>query len=260
MAQSDFPFKLKNKGYFWFLLSVFQFSFSIFSFCQEEAESESQIITDFKEAPLYVSAGAQLGQYFGPEYGRRFPFRLTAEAGLWFQYSLFRQIPFYSGLEWQWRGYDIDNFKTEQNQNGNTFELKTKGQVNIHYLNFPFLLQIPAHNTETKLHFLAGLNTSFRFLYVDNYCADYQIPEIGFRFDSCYRKVRNDAMDYIDFHGVAGLNYQPHPRLMLMLLGAYKLGGISISKENFITRRELNTHFSLKILFQIGRIENLPFL
>ncbi len=218
------------------------------------------IITQFDDAPLYVTAGLQYGSYYGPEFNRNFPYKLTTEFGFWFEYSLFQQFPFYSGLEWQWRGYNIDNEKRGTNQNGMEFIQKVKGKVDIQYLTVPFLFRFPAGKPEKKFQFLLGLNTSLRFLYKDNYCADYQIPEIGFTFDSCYSKFRNDAMDFIDFHGVAGAIYRLHPKVSVLFLGSYKLGGFSISKENFLTRRELNTNFSIKVLWQIWELRKLPFI
>lgn len=213
----------------------------------------------FEDAPLYITAGAQYGSYYGPEFRTRFPYRPGTELGFWIEYSLFQKYPFYSGLEWQWRGYIIDSEKSGTNQSGMKFTQKANGKVDLHYLSIPFLFRLPYENTAQKLRLLLGINTSLRFLYKDNYCAEYRVPEIGFQFDSCYSKFRNDAMDYIDFHGVAGMIYQLHPRVSVLLLGAYKLAGVSISKENFITRRELNNHFSLKVMYKIGRLKDLPF-
>jgi hypothetical protein len=224
----------------------------------QEAETR-RVVFDFDDIPLLVSAGVQYGSYYGSEYNRRFPFKVTAELGLWFEYALFQKYPFYSGLEWQWRGYDINSEKKGKNQNGMDFIQTSKGRVDLHYLSIPLLFRYPLDNPTGKIRLLAGLNTAFRFLYKDSYCSDYQIPQTGFKFDSCYSKFRNDAMDYIDFHGVAGLIFNFHPRASLLLLGAYKLGGISISKENFLTRRELNNHFSLKLLWKVGRLKDLPF-
>jgi len=45
----------------------------------------------------------------------------------------------------------------------------------------------------------------------------------------------------------------------LLAMGSIKGAGLSLSKENFFTTTELSNVFSIKLLYTVTNLDNLPF-
>lgn len=229
-----------------------------FGYGQDE-EEVPEIITNWEDAPLYLSAGPTLSRYQNSQSSLNFPFKLKGEGGFLFQYSLNEQFPFWSGLEFQMRGYSIRNFKSGNLPDGRYFEDKISGDGKMNYLVFPIMFSIPAEKPEKKLHFLAGASIGFRVYSRIKFKAVRSIPSDTLEIPVEYDNVGNDAIDLLDFNFVAGLSYRIRPGMEILATGSYKVIGFSIGQENFFSRREKNTLFSLKLVYRIGRITDLPF-
>jgi hypothetical protein len=173
-------------------------------YCQEEDEIP-EIITNWEDAPLYLSAGPTLSRYQNTQSPLNFPFTLKGEGGFLFQYSLNQQFPFWSGLEFQMRGYSISNFKSGNLPDGRYYEDKISGDGKMNYLVFPMLFSIPASMPEKKLHFLAGASIGLRVYSRIKFKAVRSIPSDTLEIPVEYDDVGNDAIDLMDFNLAGGV-------------------------------------------------------
>jgi hypothetical protein len=222
-------------------------------------EEVPEIITNWEDAPLYLSAGPILSQYENSQSPLNFPFKLNGEGGFLFQYSLNQQFPFWSGLEFQMRGYSISNFKSGKLPDGRNYEDKVTGDGKMNYLVFPIIFSVPASKPEKKLHFLAGASIGLRVYSRIKFKAVRSIPSDTLVIPIEYDDVGNDAIDLLDFNVAGGLSYRIRPGMEILATGSYKVIGFSTGQENFFSRNEKNTLFSLKLVYRIGRITDLPF-
>jgi hypothetical protein len=227
-------------------------------FCQDE-EEVPEIITNWEDAPLYLSGGPTLSQYQNSQSRLHFPYKVKGEGGFLFQYSLNQQFPFWSGMEFQMRGYSISNIKTGHLPDGRYYEDKVTGDGKMNYLVFPLLFSIPAEKPEKKLHFLAGASIALRVYSRIKFKAVRSIPSDTLEILVEYDDVGNDAIDLLDFNVVGGLSYRIRPGMEILATGSYKMIGFSMGQENFFSQKEKNTLFSLKLLYRIGRMTDLPF-
>ncbi len=225
----------------------------------QEEEEIPEIITNWEDAPLYLSAGPTLSRYQNTQSPLNFPFTLRGEGGFLFQYSLNQQFPFWSGLEFQMRGYSISNFKSGNLPDGRYYEDKISGDGKMNYLVVPMLFSIPASKPEKKLHLLAGASIALRVYSRLKFRAVRAIPSDTLEIPVEYDDVGNDAIDLMDFNLMGGLSYRIRPGMEILATGSYKVLGFSIGQENFFSRREKNTLFSLKLVYRIGRMTDLPF-
>lgn len=239
-------------------LVILLFCVPFFGFGQDD-EEVPEIITNWEDAPLYLSAGPTLSQYQNSQSPLQFPFKLKAEGGFLFQYSLNQQFPFWSGMEFQMRGYSISNFKSGKLPDGRYYEDKVSGDGRMNYLVFPLLFSIPAEKPEKKLHFLAGTSISLRIYSRIKFKAVRSIPSDTLEIPVEYDDVGNDAIDLLDFNVIGGVTYRIKPGFEILATGSYKMIGFSMGQENFFSQKEKNTLFSLKLLYRIGRITDLPF-
>jgi hypothetical protein len=225
----------------------------------QDEDEIPEIITNWEDAPLYLSAGPTLSQYRNSQSTLNFPFKLKGEAGFLFQYSLNQQFPFWSGLEFQMRGYSIRNFKSGKLPDGRNYEDKVNGDGKMNYLVFPMLFSIPSEKPEKKLHFLAGASLALRVYSRIKFKAVRVIPSDTLEIPVEYDDVGNDAIDLMDFNLMGGLSYRIRPGMEILATGSYKVIGFSIGQENFFSQREKNLLFSLKLVYRIGRMTDLPF-
>lgn len=237
---------------------ILMLPFSVFAQEEDNPFEESQDI-DWEDAPLYLSGGANLSRVYGKEFPVRFDYKFFAQGGFLFKYSLFMKYPFYTGLEYVARGYEYDQTKTGFDFKNRYFEDKVKGSTTLGFLSIPILFQIKASKPSERFHFLAGANMGIRVFYFESFEASRNFPNDSIFIPVSYKKYGNDALDFFEFNAVAGARYKLLPRLEIMFLASYKLFGISISKENFFTRTELQNGLSLKLLYRIGSMRNLPF-
>jgi hypothetical protein len=123
------------------------------------------------------------------------------------------------------------------------------------------MLEIPVFKPENKFQILAGLGIGLRIFFREKFEeASRFIPQDSLLIPIKYDKVRNDALDYLEFNLCFGLKYKLLPRVEILAMGSLKGAGLSISKENFITRTELHNVFSLKVLYMITSLDGLSFL
>ena len=226
---------------------------------QSESAPEPEIIQFWEDAPVYISAGANLSQYSGDAFPVRFGYKFFWEAGFLFQYSFRQTVPFYSGIEFLRRGYDINSVKKGTDQLGRQTETRIEGKTDLAYFQFPFLLQLPAGKPARKFHFLAGPVLALRIYYHEKFSGTFSIPSDTVTIPISYEKTGNDALDFLDFSLAVGAKYRINHRWEIWATGSRKLFGISISKENFLTAEEVNTAFALKVLYRFGRMEDIPF-
>lgn len=233
--------------------------FPFWGYGQEETESPA-IITDWEFAPIYLSCGPNFSQYRNSQSPFQFPPRIKGEGGFLFQYSLNQEFPFWSGIEFQMRGYSISNFKSGKLPDGRYFEDRVSGNGKMNYLVFPMILSFPAAKPEKKLHFVAGVSMALRVYSRIKFKAVRSIPSDTLEIPVEYDDIGNDAIDLLDFNVMGGLTYRIRPGMELMATISYKAVGFSIGQENFFSRKEQNTLVSLKLLYQLGKLGDLPFL
>lgn len=225
---------------------------------QEESEETETESYDWREAPLYLSAGPIASRFSDSKVDQtKNPFLIRPEFGLFFRYWLSRKYPFYSGIEFQSRGYEINTRKEGKTGDGRTFIQESYGTTRIHYLNVPCWFIYPFDKPEQKVHLLIGPSMSFRVFFRQKFDYSYSIPSDTLVIKGSEDKIRNDAMDYVDFNIDAGLRYRPFPRVEVWAGGTYKMFGLSIAQENFFNTDERNLLFRLKLLFRIGRMHHL---
>ena len=234
------------------------FSLPFIGHSQEEEEIP-EIITNWEDAPLYLSAGPTLSQFQTSQPPLTFPFKVKAEGGFLFQYSLNQQFPFWSGLEFQMRGYSINNFKSGKLQDGRYYEEKVTGDGKMNYLVVPMMFSVPAAKPEKKLHFLTGASIALRVYSRIKFKSFTSIPSDTLVIPVEYDDVGNDAIDFMDFNLMGGLSYRIRPGIEILATGSYKVIGFSTGQENFFSQREKNLLFSLKLVYRIGRMTDLPF-
>lgn len=230
------------------------------SFGQTEAKEEKPNYTNAEEGPIYVSFGPNLSKVYGKEFPINFKYQQAFEGGLWLKYLVFDELPFYAGLEFQRRGYAYEQVKKGISQNGKAFEDRTKGNVVLNYISISCMLEVPVFKPENRFQILAGLGIGLRVFYREKFEASRFIPQDSLLIPVSYEKVRNDALDYLEFNLCFGLKYKLLPRVEILAMGSFKGAGLSISKENFITRTELHNVFSFKVLYRITSLDGLSFL
>ena len=223
----------------------------------QDDEEVPELVTIWEDAPLYVSLGPSFSRFKDAQAA--YPVKLLGEGGFLFQYSLFQQLPFWSGMEFQMRGYRINTSKSGRTSDGRYFEQKSNGDTRINYLVFPMPFSIPSSEPEKKFHVLAGPSMGLRVYFRQNYTYSYAIPSDTILITGKENITGNDALDFLDFNANLGVTYRIKPRLELWAMATYKVFGFSIGQENFFSRNEHNTQFSIKLLYRIGHMEDMPF-
>jgi len=132
--------------------------------------------------------------------------------------------------------------------------------VVLNYISIPCLLEIPVLKPESRFQMLAGLGLGLRIYYHENFEGGRLFPQDSLFIPVSYEKTSNDALDYLEFNLCFGLKYKVLPGMELLAMGSLKGGGLSISKENFLTRTELHNVFSFKILYRVTSLERLSIL
>lgn len=229
---------------------------------QTETNSETAEeleLDDLDEMPLYLTGGPNFSQFSGRAYPIRFDYKLFFEVGVLFQFVLFDDFPFYSGIEFQKKGYDINQFKKGILGNGKAYEDRVKGIVRIDYLNFPLLFKFPRAKLNNRFHVLAGPGISLRIRYYEKFDAVRTIPADTLSIPQSYEKTGNDALDLLDFNLSLGCRYALTKKLDLWFVANRKLFGFSIGQENFLTSKEINTYFSLKLVYKLPDLSRLNF-
>ena len=252
----------KDKTYFrnlgltliWCIVSVFNFPFKVVA----QDEDEKPIYTGWEDGPIFVSFGPNLSKVYGREFPIGFDFKQSFEGGILIKYAIADMFPVYFGVEYQRRGYAYNRIKTGTTQNGKYYEDQVKGRVLLSYLSFPLLFELPAEKQKNKFHFIAGVSTGLRIYYNEKYDASRTFPKDSLTILTSYVKTGNDALDFLEFNLCLGAKYRILPRMEIMALASLKGFGLSISKENFITSKELHNVFSFKLLYRITSIESLP--
>jgi len=247
-----------------FRIVLYSTCFLVFSFLkvfsQTEEKKEKPNFTNAEEGPIYVSFGPNLSKAYGKEFPIKFDYQQAYEGGLWLKYLALDEYPFYGGLEFQRRGYTINQIKKGITQNGKLFEDRINGKVVLNYISIPCLLEIPVLKPESRFQMLAGLGLGLRIYYHENFEGGRLFPQDSLFIPVSYEKTSNDALDYLEFNLCFGLKYKVLPGMELLAMGSLKGGGLSISKENFLTRTELHNVFSFKILYRVTSLERLSIL
>jgi hypothetical protein len=224
----------------------------------QDEEYVPDVVTEWLAAPVYLSGGPTLSRFVNAPSGDAYPFRLKPEFGILFQYSLGQTYPFYSGLEFQMRGFKIDKRITGTTADGRISETITKGTRRTNYLIVPMIFSIPA-KPERKLHFLAGISGGMRVYFRQDFTSVYRIPQDSLEITIEENKTGNNALDILEFNGELGASYRFHPKLELWAGTTIKLVGFSLATENFFSRNERNTLFRVKLLWRFASMEDLPF-
>lgn len=209
--------------------------------------------------PFYVTGGPNYSRFSGRAYPIRFDYKLFFEAGILVQQALFDEYPFYTGIEFQKKGYDIKQVKKGISSNGKAYEDRVNGVVRVDYLHFPWLFKIPPGRLNNRFHILAGPGISMRVRYYEKFEATRTIPADTLTIPVSYETTGNDALDLLDFNFSLGCRYALTRKLDLWFVANRKLFGFSISKENFITSKEINTSFSLKLVYKLPDFTQLNF-
>lgn len=228
------------------------------AFAQDESEEVETESFDWREAPIYLTAGPIASRFSNSKVEQsNYPFLVRPEFGILFRYWFSRKYPFYSGIEFQSRGYEINTRKTGTTADGRSFISESKGNTQINYLNIPCWLVYPFDKPDNKFHLLVGPSLSLRVFFRQKFDYTYRIPADTIEISGSEEKIRNDAMDYFDFNIDAGVRYRPFPRVEVWAGGTYKMFGLSIAQENFFNTDERNILFRLKLLYRIGRMRHL---
>ena len=225
----------------------------------EEEEWSPEIVTELGDAPIYISGGLTYANVYGKEYPDAFGYQFFGEGGILMQYSMFREFPFYTGLEFLRRGYSYNQTKNKVDQFGRKYEDKVTGRAKLAYLSIPFLFQIPASNPSKKLHVMAGINMNVRVFFSENFEASRTIPEDSLVIEIPYSKIGTNALDVVQFNLVAGVKYRILPRLEVLGLASMRGFGFSIGKENFFNRTELGNAFTIKLIYRIATLDQILF-
>ena len=208
--------------------------------------------------PFYISCGPNYNKFSGSAYPVKFDFKFFMEGGVLLQYIFLQTYPFYTGIEYQRRGYDYNIDKKGIANDGRNYEKKVNGFVRIDYLNIPILFKIPARKPSEKFHILAGAGLSFRLNYYEEYEGTYSIPKDTLVIPLSYQNSGNDALDFMDFNVSLGCRYGITKKLDVWALVTRKLFGISTGKENFITANEINTNFTIKLVYRLPSWFHIP--
>lgn len=252
------PHKLPTGSRFFYLLLLLLLISPVLVFAQDESEEAETESFEWRDAPVYLTAGPIASRFSNAKVEQSdYPFLVRPEFGMLFRYWLSRKYPFYSGIEFQSRGYEINTRTTGTTADGRTFIQSTNGNTRINYLNIPFWFIYPFDKPESKLHLLAGPSLSLRVFFRQKFNFTRQIPADTIEISGSKEKIRNDAMDYFDFNIDAGVRYRPFPRVEVWAGGTYKMFGLSIAQENFFNTDERNILFRLKLLYRIGRMRHL---
>jgi len=228
-------------------------------FGQTEEEEDKPNYTNAEEGPIYVSFGPNISKIYGKEFPVKFDYQQAFEGGLWLKYLIFDELPFYGGLEFQRRGYTINQIKKGTTPNGKIFEDRIKGNVILNYLSIPCLIEVPIFKPEKRFQVLAGLGLGLRIYYREKFEGGRLFPQDSLFIPIAYEKTGNDALDFMEFNLCFGLKYKVLPRMELLAMGSIKGAGLSLSKENFFTTTELSNVFSIKLLYTVTNLDNLPF-
>ncbi len=220
-------------------------------------ESYPEFLWDWDSTPLCITLGPNLSRY--KDQSTSYPVKILGEGGFLSKYSVSREFPFWTGLEFQMRGYRIKSFKSGKTNDGRTFEQRSEGDTRINYLVVPFLFSLPAGKPENKFHVLAGASLGVRIYFRQNYTYSFSIPADSIVINGKENKIGNDALDFLDFNTVAGCSYRISPRMELWALATWKAFGFSIGQQDFFSRHEKNTMATLKLIYRIGSLEDIPF-
>lgn len=242
---------------FWILVLLLGLPYFAWS---QQTEPEEDDFDNWDGAPVLIHLGGNLGRISGSEYPSRFDYLASGSGGLWLKYKLFQEFPFYFGMEYFSKGYNIDFKKSGLTNSGKRFEQESNGKARMFYLSFPIVFEIKLSEKMKSLRALAGLSMDVRMFSYEKFRYSYRIPTDSIVIEDSYQKYRNDAKDLLDGMFTTGLSWKPHRRFEIWLTAQYKLFGLSLGKENFFTRTEQHHAFNLRLFYRIARVDDIPFL
>lgn len=247
---------MKTNRVFWLLLLFFGLSNLVFG---QDVEDEDELLS-WEDSPIFLHIGGNYSRISGSEYPTRFTYLPSGSGGIWLKYRLLQALPFYVGVEYLSKGYNIDLQKSGVTNSGKNFKQESKGRSRMYYLSFPVVFEIKLASNQKKLKALAGLAMDMRMFSYERFNYSYRIPSDSILIEGSELKYRNDAKDILDGMFTAGLNWKPHQRFEIWLTGSFKLFGLSLGKENFFNRTEYYQALNLRLFYQIARVRDIPFL